>query len=742
MLLLRAAVIVSLAIVAARLMSHGAARDARRVLREARLDPIVWGVAALLAAGAVSSAFSLSPRVSFVGERASFAGFTTLVCYAALFAATRSAAGSAAARCALLWAAFIGAVGASAYALVQRLGLDPIAWGRPDWDPRRVWGSLGNPTFLSDHLVSVLPVALYLALRAWRAGRRTAACAVAAASAWIGFAALLTFSRSGVLAMGISLPALALGWRGIGERAGARVLAIASGGVIAVALLAASNEPGPLDSTWARLSRLPDFQQEARVEIWRSAVRMFADHPWTGVGLDAFHLAFPAYRTPRYWELEWGYTATRAHNELLHVAATQGIAGLAALALFTWAIGISWLRALRRADTPCDRARVVALGCSLLAIAVRSLFGLTVAAQGVLVATYAGLLSAESQRREPAAHPSPRIQRTFGAVAFIAWLVFIETILASGPTSRLGARSRLPRSGCSDRCSHSRSSPVASSRPRLRIRNAAAPVRSRSRSGPLPHSRSTTSFGSLSPPTSCVGADGAGCLAGSSNAPRSRCSKPSMSRRAQITTGGSSACCRNGGRSAPRIRRCDSSCCARRTARTRARAPSCPRTRTTARTSLARSPRWRTSRGPACQRTKRSTRTATRRRSIPPIRWSRNDAARAALRLGEIDTAEGFARASLSLHSGEGEPRAILGRAARERGDLERAERELSAATGAEWRGRQGAEIAAWEDLARVRAELGRRAAALAAWREVLRRDPEHPEAHREVLRLQTDGDS
>jgi O-antigen ligase/tetratricopeptide (TPR) repeat protein len=683
----------------------------QRALAELWRDPIARGALALLAVAALSAAFSLSPRVSLLGERQSFAGLTRLAGLAVLFVATRAAASSPEARCALFWAALAGAVGAASYALMQRLGLDPISGAAPDWDPERVWGTLGNPTFLGDHLVSVLPLGLYLALRAWRRGQRGAACIAGAASALVGLAALLTHSRASFIAAALSLPALALGWRRSGERAGARVLALAGAAALGVALLfVAQPGAGGFDSSWARVVRLPAFQQEGRVEIWRAAAQMFAERPLTGVGVDAFHLAFPRHRTVRYWEIEWAQTPVHAHDEPLHVAATQGIAGLAALAFFVWAVASTWRRALRQARSTDDRARVVALGCALLALAVRSAFGPHVVSLGVLAASFAGLVSAEATPGSGTVSAPRRIGLVFAAAGAVAWWSFVETsLVTSGPRAFLGALF----------------SAVWLLGPILAVAFAAARVEAAPRAPAAPErARPARPIEILVWPVAALAlyygvwrpfAADALCRTATLRIVEERPEAATVHLEGALRLApdnpyywmqlGLVHQWRAERASAP-ARRIELTRAAYRAhARASALVPASALYRAHVAGTLADLALVEGSGVTAAEALAAHTEVLALDPNNPLL-W--NDAARAALRLGDLEKGEAWARHSLSLHPGEAEPRVLLARAARQRGDLALAESELDAAIRAHWRGDVKAKAAAWEELASVREQAER----------------------------------
>jgi len=71
-----------------------------------------------------------------------------------------------------------------------------------------------------------------------------------------------------------------------------------------------------------------------RVEIYRSTLRMIADHPWFGTGLGTFEWSFPAYRSADV--SMWGVW-DRAHSTPLELASDLGLP-LAGLIVVAWLI--------------------------------------------------------------------------------------------------------------------------------------------------------------------------------------------------------------------------------------------------------------------------------------------------------------------------------------------------------------------------------------------------------------------
>jgi tetratricopeptide (TPR) repeat protein len=123
---------------------------------------------------------------------------------------------------------------------------------------------------------------------------------------------------------------------------------------------------------------------------------------------------------------EWDHTPARAHNEVLHVLATQGLLGAAALLVL--AAGLAWA-AVRAWSRGPDRLLAAALAGSVLAFCVQDLFSFTVAGCAVLFVTVAGLLSRLGEPTGEGAREAPAGARwDAGAVVFGALLGFLVVL--------------------------------------------------------------------------------------------------------------------------------------------------------------------------------------------------------------------------------------------------------------------------------------------------------------------------
>jgi hypothetical protein len=221
----------------------------------------------------------------------------------------------------LVTAAFLAGCGVAAgEAVWQALARMPF---RPD-------GNLGQANLLGVLLAMAVPLALDRARLASRAARR----------GWLALVALLaaglavSTSRSGWLAALVGACALALYL--VPRR---RLAVVLGAGALVLALAAALLLASPL-------RHLNEDTGTARLGVWRDSLAVVADRPLLGWGEDTMGLVLGRHQTA---DWEPGHNFDRAHSLPLDLAATQGLAGLAAC---TWLFGTWWVAVWRRRDLP------------------------------------------------------------------------------------------------------------------------------------------------------------------------------------------------------------------------------------------------------------------------------------------------------------------------------------------------------------------------------------------------------
>lgn len=386
-------------------------------------DPLGVGILLFLGSAAASTFASPNPGQSLHGAADSTAGLVTALSTATLYFASRSVArGNPSVLVRFARAAGFATAVTSGYALIQLAGLDPLIWGRTatyEGDVR-IFGTLGHPNMLGAYLAMTAPLTVWLATRARGSGERVLWALVATTSAIVIATTLSRGAWIALLAGALAWLVLSLGARGrssAAPRAGgggssSRVPATVGVSLLAVAAAAlffARTPMGPhLLERVRQIASLSAPTTQSRLFIWRAGMRMAADHPVLGAGLDAFGTAFPPYRTVGYWRIELGGTPNKAHNEAIEILATQGfLGGAAALLVLVFAV-LAIRRGVARSEG-LARSGAIAVAASLVAFAVQALASFTIVALGSLAAALLGWLASSgtgaSERRETGARP-------------------------------------------------------------------------------------------------------------------------------------------------------------------------------------------------------------------------------------------------------------------------------------------------------------------------------------------------
>lgn len=193
--------------------------------------------------------------------------------------------------CAVLWLLLLSR------RLRQQLPAGPIYWRSV---PRRVLSGMPRPIVLSFAMLLLCLTAM-----------------------------LMTNSRAGIV---LSLMALVIAFatffrRDLPRRGGIAVT-LMIGGLVAILFLQilGGNVGGRFE--------IQGLSDEGRFEVYRSTLRMIADHPWFGAGLGTFAWSFPAYRSANI--SMWGIW-DRAHSTPLELASDLGLP-LAGLIIVAWLI--------------------------------------------------------------------------------------------------------------------------------------------------------------------------------------------------------------------------------------------------------------------------------------------------------------------------------------------------------------------------------------------------------------------
>ena len=326
---------------------------------------------------------------------------------------------------------------AMALLVLARAAGAPILEGMPEPHPPRASATFGNPTYLGAYLLVHAVLAAGFAVRGWMraAAPGAGASRAGAALAWSVAAALcaagLTLAGSvGAFAgAGAAAGAVALGfaWLASGRQ---RLAAVAAVAVLAVGLAglgarfldaersatvevarSADRWPGRGAVAYLGSVHLDKPSVQSRLAAWEAGLEGFAERPLLGWGPGNFIAVFGRFAS--------GHGAfaephDQAHGKLVEVAATTGVAGLAAwVALWGLALAVL-LRAVRAMDPP-ERALALFVAAALAGslVQLQSLFD-TVASTlpGTLLLALAARLEpgVVGERRQPRWPRWPRLR--------------------------------------------------------------------------------------------------------------------------------------------------------------------------------------------------------------------------------------------------------------------------------------------------------------------------------------------
>jgi putative inorganic carbon (HCO3(-)) transporter len=98
-----------------------------------------------------------------------------------------------------------------------------------------------------------------------------------------------------------------------------------------------------------------NFAIVERLAHWQAAITMADAHPFIGVGLGNYEVAYPAYRVP-----SWPNPLGHAHNDYLNLLAETGIVGLVGY-LAGWALIVTWTWQTLRTSDPVKRGLALGL---------------------------------------------------------------------------------------------------------------------------------------------------------------------------------------------------------------------------------------------------------------------------------------------------------------------------------------------------------------------------------------------
>jgi O-antigen ligase len=332
-------------------------RRPRSLLAAALLVFVGWNFVAMW--------FAVDRTQAIFGEQLQYQGLATILAYVAFLQGARTTLRGRGRQTLFLLSVAAGATLVATYAVIQRVGLDPI-WSTLPQD--RVFSTIGQPNGLSAYVVLATPLVFILA-----AGRRWAVqLTVASVLVLLLVALAFTLSRGGFLALAAAVTVMIMmAWPRRQLVRGPLVSIAALAGLLAlVVVLSLPDVRAVAQRVATRALLTADLTEGSTVvkfDLWTVGLAIAADHPVVGTGQDTYVLVFPQYRdrvlSPGRAAALGQYRPESPHNVYLATADGAGLPALVAYLAIVAAVVGRILGAVRSVLEP----QVWLVGAGLLA---------------------------------------------------------------------------------------------------------------------------------------------------------------------------------------------------------------------------------------------------------------------------------------------------------------------------------------------------------------------------------------
>jgi O-antigen ligase len=268
----------------------------------------------------VSTVFALNQNVALFGTYTRYDGLLTTLMYAGVFWLSVQALADRDEARSLLRVLLASGYLVAAVAILQSVS-DSV--GHQSFVP--AFGTLGQKNLLGMFLAMLCPLAFREVVEADSWSERLLALNAFAVTV---VALVLSLSRSAWLGATIAGVVLLFGsYRSNLRLALSAIFTVLVGGVVIAGLSVAARH-----------------QPEPRPDIWRDSLSLIGSRPVLGYGPDNFGLVYPRFQTKELGTQQ----VDKAHAEVLQVAATQGLIGLAAYGL----VLVAFVRAFWQGRAP------------------------------------------------------------------------------------------------------------------------------------------------------------------------------------------------------------------------------------------------------------------------------------------------------------------------------------------------------------------------------------------------------
>jgi len=409
-------------------------------------NPLNIPIILFLLSQVISTIFSVHSRTSFWGYYTRFhGGLLSTITYSFLFLTIVNNFDLKQIR-ALLRSALISSIFISLYALPEKFGVSPSCIIlRQKFDvscwvqdvQSRVFATFGQPNWLAAYLTTLFPFSIYLYLFPINSlqiiSKKTQKQLWLWGSVLIVIATLFTQSRSGIMAMGISVCLFAVFifktsitsfFSKIYEqkRKIIRILpvffTITTLILISLFLLSLTKEKifstkfSPSDNIDQGILITPS--ENIRLVVWKGAIKIWQRYPVFGSGPETFAYSYYLDRPIEHNDLsEWDFLYNKAHNELLNILANTGITGLFSYLLIQVTVFILGIKLLKKNKSNQQKqAEVFTILLSITSINITNFFGFSTVMVGVLnyiLFAYLAILSLPNSLKKNSSFQKPNL---------------------------------------------------------------------------------------------------------------------------------------------------------------------------------------------------------------------------------------------------------------------------------------------------------------------------------------------
>lgn len=276
-----------------------------------------------------------------------------------------------------IWIGWVCGVVVGIYGISQAFGLDTSVWEQDVQS--RVFSTVGQPNWLAAYLVGIIGIGVWLlSVTENRLGRYIL---------WIGSLVLitgvvLTRSRSGLL--------------------GLIVLCLAIIGLVTARYVRQKR----VSRWWWLVLLMPlvllifyrfnfgaNETSRIRLAVWQGSWEVFLAHPLVGSGVETFAFAFYQYRPLELLQTsEWDLLYNKAHNEILHLMATNGSLGIIIYLVYHYKFIVLGVRSEKLRNVGKGTWKLGGVLGGWLGMMVTNLFGFSTVLIGLLGMVYLVLL--------------------------------------------------------------------------------------------------------------------------------------------------------------------------------------------------------------------------------------------------------------------------------------------------------------------------------------------------------------